>query len=96
MIDEAGETGGLSLTNDIIESSQALQTGSSPLGGRFETLMQIPEHHVEPLKQVLRAERERAEKAEREARQAKLEAEHWKGKFKKLMETKISAFLDTI
>ena len=46
---------------------------------------------------------ERAERAERDARQAarevgqaKLEAELWKGKFKKLMGTKVSAFLDAI
>lgn len=103
MIDEADETGGVSLTNDMVRSSRVLQAGPSSLEERFKTVMELPERYAEPFEQVLRAERERAEKADREARQAnrearqaKLEAEHWKGKFRKLMEIKVTAFLDSI
>jgi hypothetical protein len=103
MIDEADETGGMSLTNNMIESSRTLQPGPSSLEQRFKTVIKLPERPVEPLEQDLCAERERAEKAEREvrqaareARQAKLEAEQWKDKFKKLMESKVGAFLDAI
>jgi hypothetical protein len=138
-IDEADETGGVSLTNNMIEPSRAPQAGPSPLEqrfntvtqlpkrpsvgpvvqnlraertlqagpgsleARFKTVMEPPERHVESLEHILHAEKERAEKAEREARQAnrearqaKEEAQHWKGKFKKMMSTKVSAFLDAI
>jgi hypothetical protein len=110
MVDKADETGGVSLTNNMIEPSRAPQAGPSLFEQRFNTVMQLPPRpSVGPVEQNLRAEqglrakRERAEKAEREAgqaaqeaRQAKLEAELWKGKFKKLMGTKVSAFLGAI
>ena len=104
MIDESDMTGGVSLTNNMIEPSRAPQAGPSPPESRFKTVTQLPEGPVTPLDQdLLRAARERAERAERDARQAarevgqaKQEAELWKGKFKKLMGTKVSAFLDAI
>lgn len=139
MVDEAEETGGVPLTNDMIGFSRAVRAGPSSLAQRFQTVMQLLERHIEPLEHdlranrtllagpssleqrfktvmqlpkrpveplehdLLRAEKERAEKAEtearqaaREIRQAKLEAEHWKDKFKKLMGTKVGDFLDAI
>ena len=117
MVDDANVTGGVPLTNDMIEPFRAHQASSSSfetivpqqagppsLEQRFNTAMHLPEqHHTEPLEQGLLTERDRAEKAEREAReahrearQAKLEAEQWKEKFKKLVGTKVGAFLDAI
>ncbi|KAG9200874.1 hypothetical protein G6514_006582 [Epicoccum nigrum] len=57
MLDKADETGGVSLTNDMIGSSRALQAGPSSLEERFKTVMELPERHAEPFEQVLRAER---------------------------------------
>ena len=104
MIDELDETGGVSLTNNMIEPSRAPQAGPSSLEQRCKTVTKLPERPVTPHDpDLLRAARKRAERAERDARQAarevgqaKLEAELWKGKFKKLMGTKVSAFLDAI